>query len=349
MTKRHDAALADAVRRGLTAPRKQLPPFLFYDAKGSALFEAITRLPEYYLTRTERSILELHAEAIVRTLVAPDPAPLTVVELGAGSAEKTELLLRSLDAQIGGSRPVTYIPADVSPTPLAAAQARLARSLPRLRVSPMLGPHDEVLARIACSEGPLAIPLFLGSSIGNYEDGDAISLLSRTGHALGRRGPLLLGLDHSKPLDVLLPAYDDDAGVFVVQLARSVETERYERRSVAHAVVRRPHRVRACPVEAVGQPQRRRLVPAFFGERLPLADRDQTARQRERLEEDAMARLFVVESERVVGRSADLPEASVERYELEGRRVLRAMRSSGLAIDRAQGILRERIQEIGEE
>jgi L-histidine Nalpha-methyltransferase len=202
---------AEAVRRGLTAPRKTLPPFLFYDAEGSELFERITELPEYYLTRTERAILVKDADAIAARLMGAGGAtrPIAVLELGAGTATKTDLLLTAMTR---ARKAVHYVPADVSPTPLAAARARLAAALPSLRVSPFVGTHGEALARAGTWEGDLVV-LFLGSSIGNYADAEASALLGEIRAAVGARGTFLLGVDRAKSLETLLPAYDDAAGV----------------------------------------------------------------------------------------------------------------------------------------
>jgi dimethylhistidine N-methyltransferase len=207
-----DPAVTDAVRRGLTRTPKALDPFLFYDAPGSALFEEITHLPEYYPTRTERAILEASADALARELAGGARDLIRVYELGAGSAVKTELLLRALLARLGPERPLTYFPADVSRTPVEGARARMARSLPRLRVRPIVGTHVDALEQVARSPGRVAV-LFLGGSIGNYPRGEAATLIGHVRRSMGRRGLFVLGVDHVKPLDVLLPAYDDSAGV----------------------------------------------------------------------------------------------------------------------------------------
>ena len=140
--------LMEAVKCGLMRERKALPPFLFYDERGSALFERITALPEYYLTRTERGILEKDAARIAKTVLATLTGPVAVLELGAGTATKTEVLLRAFTKE---RVDLTYFPADVSPTPLEQARARLATNLPRLTVSPIIGTHAEALALEAAS------------------------------------------------------------------------------------------------------------------------------------------------------------------------------------------------------
>jgi dimethylhistidine N-methyltransferase len=198
-------AVGAAVRDGLLRRRKSLPPWLFYDDRGSALFEEITALPEYYLTRTERAILEHDAEAMVS---AAGP-PLEIVELGAGSAAKTELLLKALLRQ---QPRVTYVPVDVSPAALSAARARL-RPLRRVVVQPILARYPEGLLLPRPPEGQRRLVLFLGSNIGNYDPPAARALLSAVGRALRPGDALLLGADLRKAAGVLLPAYDDAQGV----------------------------------------------------------------------------------------------------------------------------------------
>lgn len=202
-------ALTDAVRRGLARTPKSLPPFLFYDESGSALFERITELPEYYLTRTERGILVRDASRIARTVLAPLAAPVAVLELGAGTATKTEILLRAFVEECTSC---TYSPADVSGAPLREAQTRLRTTLPRLEVSPIVGDHAVALERLSRWQGSVVV-LFLGSSIGNYDDREAMELLSSVRATLGQRGVLVLGVDRKKGEDVLVPAYDDAQGV----------------------------------------------------------------------------------------------------------------------------------------
>jgi len=203
--------LADVVRRGLTARPKSLPPLLFYDEEGSRLYERITELPEYYLTRAERSIFVQRADELVdRALAVGGPGrPLTVVELGAGSASKTELLLAAL---LRRQAACVYVPIDVSPAALDQATRRLSASLPAVRVRPIVARHEDALAELARIEGP-ALAMFIGSSIGNLDDQDATRLLRGLRGALGRRASLLLGTDLKKAPEILIPAYDDAAGV----------------------------------------------------------------------------------------------------------------------------------------
>ena len=202
-------SMARVVREGLTSTPKRLPPVLFYDRLGSELFERITELPEYYLTRTEHELLALRAEAIIQAAKGSTQEPLTILELGAGTATKTEVLLRAVVRLQGATR---FIPADVSESPLEEARLRLSRAMPLLEVSPFVGAHREALLAARRIRGPMLV-LFLGSSIGDYEPTQAAELLSWVAATLGDRGSLLLGTDLKKPLTELLPAYDDAAGV----------------------------------------------------------------------------------------------------------------------------------------
>ena len=201
-----DSDLAATVAAGLAATAKRLPPWLFYDAPGSALFEQITELPEYYPTRTERAIFERAGDAIV---AAACPEPATIVELGAGTATKTQLLVAAAVRRFGAAR---FVPVDVSPTPLAIAAARIAAEVPGATVTPWAVSHDEALPRIAALPGPKVV-LFVGSSIGNYEGADAVALLAGVRRTLAPGDALVLGTDLRKDPATLVRAYDDAAGV----------------------------------------------------------------------------------------------------------------------------------------
>jgi L-histidine Nalpha-methyltransferase len=200
--------MASDVRAGLGAAPKTLPPYLFYDAIGSGLYEEITLLPEYYLTRTERSILEEQADHIVDRASGAGKA-LRIIELGAGSATKTELLLKAAIRRNGSC---AYVPVDVSRSAIEDAKERLARVLPEVAVEPYVMSHFEAFRHLRGGTGP-SLVLFIGSSIGNFDDDEAIALLAGVHDALGPRTSLLLGTDLKKKTDVLLRAYDDSKGV----------------------------------------------------------------------------------------------------------------------------------------
>ena len=197
-------AVAAAVADGLGRRRKRLPPWLLYDQRGSALFEEITALPEYYLTRTERAIFAAHAGDILRAA----GLPLSVIELGAGSAAKTRLLLQALIAEQPRG---DYMPVDVSPAALAEA-ARQLRDLPRLHTRPVMARYPDELGFLRGVAGRRLV-LFLGSNIGNYDARAARALLSAVCQHLGPGDALLIGTDLRKSARYLVPAYDDASGV----------------------------------------------------------------------------------------------------------------------------------------
>jgi L-histidine Nalpha-methyltransferase len=235
----NEAVLNEALS-GLTATPKTLSPWLFYDERGSQLFEDITDLPEYYLTRTERALFATHADDILREFLtsgAPSsrafspPDPFTIAELGAGSATKTGLLLQAATRLQPN---VLYQPIDVSASALEAAE-NLAATIPGLSVHSQVanyvtepytlqhpythangngngngnghehGPHARVLA------------LYIGSSIGNFSPAEAEAILRRLRSHLQPGDALLLGADLApsahKPISTILSAYDDAAGV----------------------------------------------------------------------------------------------------------------------------------------
>jgi L-histidine Nalpha-methyltransferase len=200
------ASLRADARAGLTATPKSLPPKWFYDAQGSALFEKITELPEYYPTRAERSILRE---------VAPEIAALTqagtLVELGAGSSEKTRLLLSALQSA-GTLR--GFVPVDVSESALSAAGDALAAEYPGLIVHSVVADFGVDLGIPASTDGGVTrLVAFLGSTIGNMVPAERASFLRRVREQLTPGDTFLLGTDLVKDPAVLVAAYDDSAGV----------------------------------------------------------------------------------------------------------------------------------------
>jgi L-histidine N-alpha-methyltransferase len=198
-----DKALRQDVRDGLTASPKTLPPKWFYDERGSALFEEITGLEEYYPTRREREILRARAGE-----VAAATGALTLLELGAGSGEKTRLLLDALTAA-GPLR--AYVPVDVSGDFLAAAADRIARDYPGLTVRPVVADYEQHLHLLPA--GPRRLLVFLGGTIGNFAPGERISFLSGVRATMDDGDALLLGADLVKDPGRLVRAYDDARGV----------------------------------------------------------------------------------------------------------------------------------------
>ena len=197
-----DALRAD-VRAGLTATPKTLPPKYFYDARGSELFDEITRLPEYYLTRAETSILRQRAGQIAELSRCE-----SLVELGSGTSAKTRLLLRAL--RDGGTLR-EFVPFDVDPAVLTEATDALTAEYPGLRIAPFLGDFERDLGAIP-HDGRRMIA-FIGSTIGNLEPQARSAFLAQVGAALRPGDTFLLGTDLVKDPDRLQRAYDDAAGV----------------------------------------------------------------------------------------------------------------------------------------
>ncbi|MEU0992132.1 L-histidine N(alpha)-methyltransferase [Streptomyces sp. NPDC005953] len=195
-----DAALRADVLHGLTRTPKELPPKWFYDARGSELFEEITRLPEYYPTRAEREILIERAPAIASATGAR-----TLVELGSGSSEKTRHLLDALpDLQ-------SYVPVDVSESALTGAAKSLLAERPELQVHALIADFTRGLA-LPGTPGPRLV-VFLGGTIGNLLPAERARFLRSVRALLDPGDALLLGTDLVKDEDVLVRAYDDAAGV----------------------------------------------------------------------------------------------------------------------------------------
>ena len=208
-------AVAGEARRGLTSTPKCLAPWLFYDEAGSRLFEQITTLPEYYLTRTERDLFLAHADEIVRGC----RTSVTIAELGAGTAAKTGILLRAL-ASFQPS--VVYQPIDISATALDTARESIERSIPRVLVRPQIANYITEPVRIERPPHSKILALYIGSSIGNFSPLEARAILIRLRSQLQPGDALLLGTDLApglsgsgagKPVEMLLAAYDDAAGV----------------------------------------------------------------------------------------------------------------------------------------
>ena len=206
---------AQAVREGLVSRPKQLPPWLFYDAEGSRLFEQITALPEYYLTRAESEILTSHGTQVVRAALegAHNPPLFSLMELGAGTATKSQILLQAAITQMRpwGGR-CCFVPVDISETVLAAARARLHKALPDLIVRPIVGDHGAACAALGTLPPPRLV-LFLGSSMGNFDDAANIALFGEVRLALDPGDTFVVGADRQNPVDEILAAYDDKAGV----------------------------------------------------------------------------------------------------------------------------------------
>jgi L-histidine Nalpha-methyltransferase len=189
------------VHAGLSRPQKSLPPKLFYDKRGSVLFDRITRLPEYYLTRTEVGLLRRYGPEIAGLLGKGG----ILLELGSGSSTKIRLLLEAV-------RPRLYVPMDISRQHLIDSARRLAADYPWLTV------HAACIDFTRPWDLPVPGPgrrnvFFPGSSIGNFEPGPALALLRRVREQVGREGGLLIGVDLRKAAGTLEKAYNDAQGI----------------------------------------------------------------------------------------------------------------------------------------
>jgi dimethylhistidine N-methyltransferase len=198
-----DDEFANVVIDGLSRPQKTLPCRFFYDARGSELFEEITRLPEYYPTRTETAILQASAEQMIEGL--PDGG--AMIEFGSGSSLKTEILLRQLH------RLSAYVMIDVSQTALLGAKERLARHFPALDVRPIVADFSFPVALPEDLRARAKIGFFPGSTIGNLTPSEAVRLLRVFRAALAPGGSLIIGADLKKDARRLVLAYNDAAGV----------------------------------------------------------------------------------------------------------------------------------------
>jgi dimethylhistidine N-methyltransferase len=202
-TGKTSSAFAADVLAGLTAKPKRLSPKYFYDGVGSALFERITQLPEYYPTRCELELLREHAPAVASLF----PQNCALIEFGAGSSRKARILL-------GAAATVdAYVPVDISGDFLQQDAAQLRRDFPHLRVAPVVAdftgsfdiPRDVALLP--------RVGFFPGSTIGNFEPHEAAQFLRNAGRVLGTGAVLIIGVDLIKDTKILCPAYNDAEGV----------------------------------------------------------------------------------------------------------------------------------------
>jgi L-histidine Nalpha-methyltransferase len=207
---------ADVIQ-GLGAVPKSLPAQYFYDDRGSHLFEEICALPEYYLTRTERQILEHCAHEIADLI-----GPCDLVELGSGSATKTQILFRAY-----GDRPIRYIPIDVSGGMLKQSALELLAKYANLEIHGLVGTYDNALSHLPTVQQAQRLVVFLGSSLGNLDEPECDRLFSQVCNALNPGEYFLLGVDLQKPVEILEAAYNDSQGVtaaFNLNMLRHLNT-----------------------------------------------------------------------------------------------------------------------------
>lgn len=192
------------ILEGLSRPQKTISPKFFYDAHGSLLFDAICELPEYYLTRTELSVMETHIDEIA-ALVGPQAS---LIEFGSGSSLKTRMLLDKLDQL------AAYVPVDISREHLLSAAESLAADYPAIEVLPVVADFTQPFQLPIPSVMPLRnIVYFPGSTIGNFSPENAHSLLQVMHVEAGMDGALLIGVDLQKDVAIIEQAYNDEAGI----------------------------------------------------------------------------------------------------------------------------------------
>jgi len=196
------ASLREEVLQGLARRPRAIPPKFFYDLRGSALFEAICRTPEYYPTRTEVALLCTHAAEIARLI----DSDCLLVELGSGGSEKVRLLLEAL-------RPGAYMPVDISRDHLLATARSLAADYPWLDVHAACIDYSAIWHLPYSPAHMKKVAFFPGSSIGNFEPAEAVTFLRRLAAVVGREGGVLIGVDLKKDIAVLNAAYNDAQGI----------------------------------------------------------------------------------------------------------------------------------------
>ena len=202
---------AQDVLAGLKASPKRLPSKYFYNKKGDELFQAIMKLPEYYLTRAEYEALETNRSALLNKFSQANTMPFNLIEFGAGDGFKTKVLLKYFQQQQADFQ---YLPIDISQNVLDQLSGDLSRNLPQLKVKPICNDYFKALADLRQeSNGRRNVVLFLGSNIGNFPEEGAIKFLTQLGNELKPQDLLLIGFDLKKNPEQILAAYNDSAGV----------------------------------------------------------------------------------------------------------------------------------------
>lgn len=258
-------AVAIEAARGLTAQPKALPGWLFYDWEGTLLFEKVTCLPEYYLTRIERELLQCHSGELVD--IAASGARLKLVELGAGTANKTGSLLKEA---LQRQQRVMYQPVDVSETALAIAKENIESAFAGVEVRPQIADYTVEALNIERELSERVLLIYLGSSIGNFTPRDRRRLLKKLREQLLPGDRILVGADLVKDQQILLPAYDDAEGVtaafnlnVLARLNRELGAD-FNLEMFEHLVVWNPHESRI-EMHLESQVSQRIVIPALNG------------------------------------------------------------------------------------
>ncbi len=205
----HPATLAEVVADGLSQSPKRLPCRFFYDSRGSHLFERISGLPEYYLTRTEQSILQDFAPEMIEAASEGTGKNISLIEFGSGSSCKTRILI---EAALARQERVEYVPIDISTDFLLASSLGLLAEYNRLSITAIAAEYNDGIHAIPGHDQPRLI-LFLGSNIGNFEQADAVEFLTRVRRQMTEADRILVGVDMVKDTSLIEAAYNDCAGV----------------------------------------------------------------------------------------------------------------------------------------
>ena len=200
---------AEDIKAGLTASPKTLPSKYFYDEIGDKLFVQIMDMPEYYLTRAEMEIFTQQTQALITALGQSPNQPFEILDLGAGDGRKTIHLLKGLLDQ---DYDFTYRPVDISPHVLSELKNYLYSELNGLKIESIAADYFSQLSELCSTDKPQII-LFLGSNLGNFNDDKAGKFLRQIAQSMKVGDRILLGLDRIKPEEIVLPAYNDAAGI----------------------------------------------------------------------------------------------------------------------------------------
>ncbi|SFI89780.1 dimethylhistidine N-methyltransferase [Kaistella treverensis] len=222
MTK--DITFLEDIKTGFSHSPKYISSQYFYDKAGDKLFQQIMNMPEYYLTDAEMEIFKEQSDAIIKSFELDPKKEFELIELGAGDGKKTQHLLKALLAK---KYRFTYIPVDISQNTLNVIESRLDDVLVNLEILPKQGDFFQVLEELIASQKPKVV-LFIGSTLGNMPDEVAKDFLNQISAHLKPNEKLLLGLDQIKPVEIVLPAYNDAAGItreFNLNLLRRINRE----------------------------------------------------------------------------------------------------------------------------
>lgn len=208
-TNTYNKEILKVIEEGLDRKPKRLPSWLFYDEIGDKIFQAIMRMPTYYLTASEFEIFRTQKDRILNHIIA-DGSSFKLVELGAGDGTKTEVLLVHF---LKKNVPFTYVPVDISEAVLTQLSTRLSKSLPDLKIHPERKLYSEALEIMKNDTSERKLILFLGANIGNFNSEEAIRFIKKLAVNMNAPDRLLIGFDLKKDPRLIQAAYDDPEGI----------------------------------------------------------------------------------------------------------------------------------------